>query len=116
MEQGRVVRALADNKFVHVAAFAPSEDREAELIPIRIPVTKGLLGFRVCLVKADNLGKFQDIASLSDWKRKKITIGQGTHWPDTAILESNGLAVIKSSQYQPLFEMLYQKKVRLFFT
>ncbi len=106
MEQGRVVAELARNKLVDVAVFAPTAEREAKLLPIRIPVTKGLLGLRVCLIREDDASLFQDIHTLEDWKDSGLTIGQGTHWPDTRILEANGLVVEKSTSYLPLFDML----------
>lgn len=106
MEQGRVMIELTKNKSVHLANFAPTSERETKLLPIRIPVTKGLLGYRVCLIRKGTEFKFKGIHSIYDWKKQGLRIGQGTHWPDTAVLEGNNLKVEKSVKYTPLFEML----------
>ena len=114
MEQGRVMAELKSNQRVHIASFAPTNKRETELLPIRIPVTRGLLGLRVCLIKKDKQSEFLDIKTLQDFINKDISIGQGKHWPDTAILEANNLKVIKSAKYTPLFEMLIKDRFKCF--
>lgn len=106
MEQGRMMHELQRGALVHVANFAPNAERERRLIPIRIPVTQGLLGYRVCLIRAGEQAAFDAVAGREDWTRQGLSIGQGTHWPDTAILEANGLRVVRSVKYEPLFDML----------
>ncbi|WP_144393936.1 transporter substrate-binding domain-containing protein [Pleionea sediminis] len=106
MEQGRVVRELKNNERVHVALFAPDISREVDLKAIKIPVTKGLLGHRVCLIKKGNEHRFDDVYSLEDWRKRNLTIGQGLHWPDTRVLKHNGISVVTNSLYLPLFNML----------
>ncbi|MDH5518270.1 MAG: hypothetical protein OEY36_10725 [Gammaproteobacteria bacterium] len=114
MEQGRVHTELKRNLRVHIASFAPSQKREDELLPIRIPVTRGLLGLRVCLIHEDNQQRFTGIDNAQQWIEKAITIGQGQDWPDTAILEANQFNVVKSAKYLPLFDMLAKKRFDCF--
>ena len=114
MEQGRLTLELEKNLRVHVASFAPTAEREKRLLPIRIPVTKGLLGFRVCLIPQGSQTKFDGITNREQWIARGLTIGQGTHWPDTAILEANGLPVVKSVKYAPLFDMLIHQRFDCF--
>lgn len=114
MEQGRVMLELAKNQKVNLANFAPTSERETKLLPIRIPVTKGLLGYRVCLIKEGTQSQFDGIHSLQDWKKRGLRVGQDTHWPDTAILEGNGLKVVKSVKYKPLFKMLVKGRFDCF--
>ena len=114
MEQGRVERELMKNKRVHVANFAPSVERETRLLPIRMPVTKGMLGMRVCLIKKGSQAKFDAISSKEQWQQAGLTIGQGTHWPDTPILKHNGLSVVTSNNYHSLFAMLDKQRFDCF--
>ncbi len=51
MEQGRAVKELRSGELVQVGVFAPDGERERELLAIHIPLAKGLLGWRVCLVR-----------------------------------------------------------------
>lgn len=106
--QGRVLRELAQDKseLIDIANVASSPKREENLTAIPIPVDGGLLGLRVCLIRPANLPRFEGIHTLDDLKRANIRIGQGTHWPDTKILESNGIKVITHPRYEILFGML----------
>lgn len=47
MEHGRAVKELRSGKLVQVGVFAP----DGELLAVHIPLAKGLLGWRVCLVR-----------------------------------------------------------------
>ncbi|MDH3353893.1 MAG: hypothetical protein OEL79_01615 [Chromatiales bacterium] len=114
MEQGRMVAELEHNNSIHVASFAPNAERESRLLPVRIPVTKGLLGIRVCLIRKGTQELFNGVQSLEEWRERGLTIGQGTHWPDTTILEHNGLTVRKTAKYESLFKMLISKRFHCF--
>lgn len=114
MEQGRAIHELQKGQRVDVAAFAPTTEREKQAIAVRIPVSKGLLGFRVCLIRSGEEDKFKNINTIEDWINSGLRMGQGTHWPDTPILESNGLKVVKSVRYKPLFHMLEKKRFDCF--
>ena len=106
MEQDRAVIQLTQNEAIDIANFAPDAEREKKLLPIRIPVTQGLLGYRVCLINKNSQSKFDGIQSLDSWRNRGLKIGQGKGWPDTSILEANDLSVVKSPKYSPLFAML----------
>lgn len=114
MEQGRALLQLEQNKDIDLLWFATNPEREKKLIPIRIPVAKGLLGHRVCLIRKGQQHKFDNINTLADWQASSLTIGQGTHWPDTKILESNKLSVVSSVKYHSLFNMLQKQRFDCF--
>ncbi|MCK0107440.1 hypothetical protein [Marinobacter sp. S0848L] len=116
LSQGRALRELASNNstLVDIANVATSPDRESALTPIPIPVDGGLLGFRVCLVLPENLRKFHGITGIEDLYSRNIRIGQGAHWPDTPILESNGVSVITHTRYEILFGMLKNRRFECF--
>lgn len=106
MEQKRVIFQVMNSSKPFIVNFAPNEYRESVLQPIRIPVTQGLLGYRVCLIKPEKQTVFSGVKGIESLKDRSITIGQGKDWPDTKILKSNGLNVITSPKYQNLFSML----------
>jgi len=64
-----------------------NKEKENEFLPIRIPLLKGLLGYRLLLIRSDDQAKFDKIFTLNDFK--DITLGQGRTWADTKILEEN---------------------------
>ena len=83
---------------------ATDENFEKVLLPVRIPLLKGLLGHRIFLIHKNDQYKFDQVNTLEDLKRLKL--GQGTTWADTKILESNGLSVVKTNKYESLLYML----------
>ncbi|BBF83833.1 hypothetical protein DLM_0150 [Aquitalea magnusonii] len=89
-----------------------SREREQQAIPIRIPLDKGLLGWRVALVNAsepDVLAGIRDVRQLA-----RLVAGQVADWPDTAILRNAGLQVRTSQDYGNLFPMLQRKRFDYF--
>lgn len=116
MAQGRVVRELEQpaSTLVDIANVATSDEREDNLRAIPLPIDGGLLGFRVCVVLQESLPMFEGINSVSDLQEAGVRVGQGTHWPDTDIIEANGVTVITHSRYEILFRMLENHRFECF--
>jgi hypothetical protein len=87
-------------------------DYEQRLLPIRIPLDKGLLGYRVFLIRGDMQSKLDLVGSLDDLRR--YSIGQGREWGDVAILRQAGLNVVEGTSYEGLFAMLSAGRFELF--
>lgn len=104
MLQGRALKQLAAGVDVNVAWSMTSNAREAELTPIRIPIDKGLLGWRIFLIDKKNTAKFARVKTLADLQ--DFEAGQGHDWPDTEILRANGLKVQGYPVFDSLFTML----------
>ncbi|EKB24713.1 hypothetical protein HMPREF1170_00552 [Aeromonas veronii AMC35] len=114
MEQGRAVKELRSGELVQVGVFAPDGQRERELLAIHIPLAKGLLGWRVCLIRQGDEGRFAAIHSLADWHRSGLIIGQHRSWPDTQLLRANDLNVMAGNLYEALFNMLRKQRFDCF--
>lgn len=104
MEQSRALRELQQNRSVDVVWSMTSNEREAQLRPIRFPLDKGLLGWRLALVKKQARQPLAAVDDLQDLTQ--LRAGQGHDWPDTQILSENGLPVVTSASYPSLFRML----------
>jgi hypothetical protein len=103
---------LLDNRAIDVFATASEEKVEKKYHAIRYPIFKGLMGYRLMLVRNENLHILKNITDIQ--ALKKFTIGQGSQWQDTKILSENGFVVITSRHYNRLFEMLGKKRFDLF--
>lgn len=99
----RMVSMLLDNQ-LDVVWYATTKDLEERLQPIRICIFRGLLGYRVLMIKAGTQHKFDGIKTLEDLKR--VSLGQGHFWADTSVLTANSLNVVKVLKYEGLFYML----------
>ncbi|WP_156184330.1 transporter substrate-binding domain-containing protein [Cellvibrio sp. pealriver] len=99
----RMVSMLIDNQ-LDVVWYATTNDLEERLQPIRICIYRGLLGYRVLMIKKGTQHKFDGIQNLEDLKR--VSLGQGRFWADTNVLTANNLNVVKVLKYEGLFYML----------
>lgn len=110
--QRAVAEVEAGGGRVNIVSRATSLDLEKRLLPIRIPLDKGLLGARVFLVMPDTQRRLDQVKTLDDLK--KFTIGQSSSWSDVRILESAGFKLVLSDTYLPLFSMLGGHRFDLF--
>lgn len=112
MSQNRQIVELEAGRMIDVAPLPSSADREARLLPIRVPLNKGLLGWRLGLVRRGDTNRVAQVRTLADLK--DVRLAQGQDWPDTQILNGNGLEVIKGSNYEGLFKMLESQRFDYF--
>lgn len=89
---------------INILARATAPALEKEFLPIRLPIDRGLLSYRVFLVRADQLPRFARIRTLDDLRA--LRAGQGTDWADIPILRAAGLPVVEGRTYDGLFAML----------
>lgn len=112
MSQVQTDAALQRGDTLDVAWFATSPEREARLRAIRLPIDKGLLGWRHAVVRADRFDLFRGVTQLDGLRR--FTAVQETGWPDVEILRANGLRVLTAPNYEQNFALLAQRKADYF--
>lgn len=111
--QGRGLRALANGTATyHVYSSGYSADREEMLSMIYIPLTRGLLGYRLLVAPADQPDLLADAATVQDLQTRAI-FGSGNTWPDTTILRAAGLTV-RTGNHNQLWEMLARGRITVF--
>jgi len=105
MQQNRALAELQSPRgSIDVVATMTSAEREAKMLPVRIPITRGLIGWRIGLLRADHRELLKAVRGLDDLRR--FTAGQGRDWPDVDILRHSGLPVQPVAIYQNLFGLL----------
>ncbi len=108
MMQDRTFTELKRGGAIDVVWAMTTPQREADALPIRIPIYKGLIGWRVPLVhveRSDLLAQVNHLTQLA-----AFTAGQASDWPDTDILRANGLPVATTATYSSLFQMLGKQR------
>ena len=83
---------------------ATSSDLEQRLLPVRIPLYKGLLGHRLLVIRQQDAARFANVRTLADLAQLKA--GQGRFWSDTRILKTAGLNVVTAVKATSLYPML----------
>ena len=91
MSQTRAARELelGNIDFIWTGTSAEYEQR---FRAVRIPVLRGLDGYRICVIDPKRQPAFSAVQSLDDLKQ--LTIGQDPGWSDVKILEAAGLKVV----------------------
>lgn len=97
-----------DHKILDLIWSSAASEAEKVLVPIRIPIFKGLLGYRIFVIRNNEQERFDGITSLE--QLKNFYAGQGAFWGDTKVLEAVDLNVIKVTQARNLWQMLNKKR------
>ena len=97
---------------INIFVRATSPALEHDLLPVRLPIDRGLLGYRVFLVRAADLPRFAKVRTLDDLRR--LRAGQGKGWADVSILTAAGIPVVEGSTYEGLFAMLDEGRFDFF--
>jgi ABC-type amino acid transport substrate-binding protein len=93
---------------INIMTRGSNSEDEKKLLPIRIPLDKGLLGYRVPIVRKQDLPKFAAIQSVEELKQ--LRTGQGTRWPDAKILAKAGFSMSNGTFSPGLLRMLNEKR------
>ena len=110
--QRGVAEVESGNGRVNIISRATNLDLEKRLRPIRIPVDKGLLGFRLFLVMPETQARLERVKTLDELRQ--FTIGQSASWTDVRILQAAGFKLVLADAYTPLFSMLGGRRFDLF--
>ncbi|WP_448214147.1 hypothetical protein [Colwellia sp. MEBiC06753] len=104
MVQGRAEAELIKGKLIDIYWLGAHSERDSRLIAIKVPTSKGLIGFRKFIVTKASKDKIANINHIE--QLQKLIACQGSHWPDTEILNHNKIPVTTSPVFSQLFEML----------
>lgn len=104
MVRNRALTEIITGEQLNVHIAATRNEWEERAIPIRIPILKGLLGYRLFLVHRKDLPKFSGLKDIEDLK--KLRAGVGAQWTTTMVLREAGFEVITGTNYEGLFRML----------
>jgi len=95
---------LLQSGAIDVIALGTTDERESKLLPIKIDILRGIVGFRLLVIRATDQAH---IAQMDDPSlRRQLAFGLNSQWADLAILRANGFSVTTSSSYENLFGML----------
>ncbi len=112
VSQGRALQELESGVHIDVDWAGTNKERENLLEPIRIPLIGGLLGYRIPVIRTDDIDLFEGVNTLEDLRQFNAV--QGSHWPDSDILESVGLNIFRVPKFEVMYPMLINKRVDYF--
>jgi len=112
MTQERTLKQLELGRGIDVVWTMTNAAREQQLLPIRFPIDRGLIGWRLLAVKQQNVSLFMKLPNAE--LLKSMLAVQGIDWPDFGILTANGFNVTSSNHFDGMYHMLLQERVRMF--
>ncbi len=104
----RLLQELKRGENIHVSAEVPKAGWEEQLITIRIPLRKGIQGYRLFLINSEDQEALSKVSSLEELQQ--FPTGLGSQWSITPIFQRAGFDVFTSDDYTALFKMLKLKR------
>lgn len=113
ISQGRVELELGNERSrLDMVWSMTSRTREQAILPLRVPLDRGLLGWRVALIRHEDQPRWLKPPTLAQLALRRA--GQGQHWPDAEILRANGLEVATALGARQLLDMLHKRRIDYF--
>lgn len=113
MNQARAAdEIVAGSGKVNIFSRSTSIEHEALMLPVRIPIDKGLISYRVFLIRAGDQPRFASVRSLDELR--VFSVGSFITWADTNILRNGGFNVVTGDSYEGLFKMLVAQRFDFF--
>ncbi|MBE1301520.1 MAG: transporter substrate-binding domain-containing protein [Alteromonadaceae bacterium] len=106
--RGRDFLMMEKNEGIDIMWGTARADREARFLPIRLPIFRGLIGWRIPLVKQEKIDLFKGVSTLEQLSRYRP--GQHFRWTDTRILKDNGINVFEVNNHGSIMGMLVADK------
>lgn len=95
---------VGNQDFINLRVSLTSKEREESSIPIRLPIRKGLLSYRVLIINKNNVDLFNEVQDIEGLK--KHNLGVVYDWITADILDNNIFKVINAPSFDGLFRML----------
>jgi hypothetical protein len=113
MNELRLMKMLAAGKAGIDVVFRPTSIEDEKLLtPVRIPLDRGLLGYRISLIRKEEQPRFSAVKNVAGLKA--LRLGQQRDWNDVNIYKHNGFTVVTGSDYEGLFRMLARNRFDYF--
>ncbi len=112
MERDRLLQEMRKGTLVNLSAQVTSPEWERELLAIRIPVDKGISGYRIALIDGRYQPQFSAVRTLE--QLKAIPMGAGRQWSSTAVYSQAGFDVVQGNSSAGLHSMLAADRFRYF--
>ena len=97
--QEKRLNAELTNGNLHVAFMPPDPERmdlenRGIIKSIKVPLERGMLGYRICLLREADKDLLKYVESVDDLKH--LTVGLGLGWGDIAVYTNAGITVVEA--------------------
>ncbi|SHO58140.1 amino acid ABC transporter substrate-binding protein [Vibrio quintilis] len=109
MSWKRSLEEIKQGRELNLIWGVPTRDNLRHLLPVRIPLRKGLPGYHLLLIHKDHQVKFAKIGSQASLRQ--LRPGLWVNSTDVDIFRLNGFDVIEGNSYEGLFKMLMFRRL-----
>ena len=109
----RRIAFLTAGEKLNVAHFGAFDRHAASLKAVPAPIFRGMLGYRLLIIRKEDEQAFSEVKSLDDL-RKSFVAGFSSQWSDMDILTHNNISVVSASSKDHLYRMLNGKRFDFF--
>jgi ABC-type amino acid transport substrate-binding protein len=88
-------------------------ERESQVLPIRVDLSRGTQGYRLILTRQDIAADVARVTSLEELRRR-FTLGFGSQWSDLSIFTNAGFRVVTATDPRLLYPMLDKGRFDVF--
>jgi len=100
----RLLHEIKRGELITVAALVTRPEWENEALVVRIPLERGLMSYRVFLIRRQDQTQFSALRNLSELKA--LRSGAGETWSNYRVLQHHGFTLIPTNDYEGQFRML----------
>jgi len=108
----RAFQIMAKHQGIDIVWGSATNARFDSYLPVKIPIYKGLIGWRLALVKKFKQHIFADVRTLGELRR--FNPGQQLNWSDYTIYKENGFTITSGASRDALAEMLVLERFDFF--
>jgi len=99
---------LLQSGAIDVLALGTNAEREREMRPIKIDILRGIIGYRIFIIRAADQERIARMSEASF--KQELTFGLNSQWADLPIMQAHGFNMLTASDYESLFGMLVAKR------
>lgn len=100
----RAVQQVQSGRSINIFMAVTSPEWESKTIPIRIPIRRGILNYRLLAINKENLSQFETVDTSQSLGKYKVGLRRG--WATVALMDSYDYSVLQASSLDGLYQKL----------
>jgi len=104
----RLLHEIKRGEIVNVAMVVTRSEWEKEALVIRIPIDRGLMSYRIFLIRDEDQALFSRIRNLEELKA--LRSGAGETWSNYRVLQHHQFTLVPTNQYESQFRLLLNQR------
>lgn len=104
----RKMQQISEGETINAGMALTTIEWEQKTIPIRVPLRRGILNYRLLMIHKDNLNQFSSVGS--DLGLKRYKVGLRRNWATWEIMREMQFEVVNVFGYEAVFGMLEKQR------